>query len=205
MTEIGITATWIIAFVALAAGAVIGFAVGFGRRQDTAKEREALEQLRQEFDGYRDRVGEHFSRTSELFHGMTEHYRSLYQHLAEGATGLCDPDTVPARLALDSEPLLTSGDHPSETQPGTMEMEAPETATTEDSTDTKTAMEAAPDVADEPGDTVDTAQADRGSGGEATTRTAGQAPDSAQRSGDVSVPRSAATADSTTAPASRLH
>ena len=40
---------------------------------------------------YRGEVAAHFSQTSELLRAMTHHYRTVYEHLAEGARVLC-PD-----------------------------------------------------------------------------------------------------------------
>jgi uncharacterized membrane-anchored protein YhcB (DUF1043 family) len=42
---------------------------------------------------YRSEVAAHFSQTSELLRTMTHHYRTVYEHLAEGARTLC-PDQV---------------------------------------------------------------------------------------------------------------
>src|SRR5690606_41654974 len=56
----------------------------------------------------------HFSTTAELFHNLTDSYRSVYQHLASGAQDLC-PEPVANRLSLDSDrldalPARTLGD-----------------------------------------------------------------------------------------------
>lgn len=50
---------------------------------------------------YRQQVTEHFRGTAERVNRLTEDYRELHSHLAEGAMGLCQP-------AGEELPLLTS-------------------------------------------------------------------------------------------------
>ena len=80
----------------VAGGLVLMLIMLAGRRRDKGaadelvKIKRELEQLKDEFQLYRDSVGRHFSKTAELVHSMTESYRSVYQHLAQGAQDLCD-------------------------------------------------------------------------------------------------------------------
>ena len=52
---------------------------------------------------YKSQVTAHFKGTAERVNRLTEDYRELHQHLAEGALGLCEP-----RQPGDEPPLLTS-------------------------------------------------------------------------------------------------
>ena len=97
---------------AVAIGAVFGFFIGRRTAHDTgrirdleahveqlAKEREqvlaeleasreAFRVKQEEFDGYRGRVADHFTGTSDLLRDLTNHYRVVYDHLAVGASEL---------------------------------------------------------------------------------------------------------------------
>ncbi len=92
----------------LAAGILIGMLVGYAfarsgqRRQsegDRIRERVEFDNLRGEYDQYRDKVEIHFKETSEVFQKTTEQYRALYQRIATGAVELCDPEAVKPILA----------------------------------------------------------------------------------------------------------
>ena len=61
---------------------------------------QALAALRDEFDDYRTNVNEHFEQTSELFQGMTEKYRDVYNHLAAGAQQFGNSEASPPRLEI---------------------------------------------------------------------------------------------------------
>jgi uncharacterized membrane-anchored protein YhcB (DUF1043 family) len=52
-------------------------------------------------DEYRRQVSEHFRGTADRVNRLTEDYRDLHSHLAQGAMGLCTPSASEA-------PLLTS-------------------------------------------------------------------------------------------------
>lgn len=49
-----------------------------------------LEKLRAEHEAYRGSVTRHFETTSELVASMTESYKAVYDHLAQGARSLCE-------------------------------------------------------------------------------------------------------------------
>ncbi len=98
------------------AAAVLGFAIGRlgggpARRARAlqaalAQERAAHEKARAQHDGYRKQVADHFTETSERLHDLTLQYRSVYEHLAKGATELC-PDgfsKLEGGLGLDALP-----------------------------------------------------------------------------------------------------
>lgn len=86
----------IIAIVCLLAGIGAGFF--FGRRgNQQVKQNEALqEQLaanEQTLKEYKDEVMDHFEESAELINNLTEAYRNVHNHLAEGANRLT-PSTL---------------------------------------------------------------------------------------------------------------
>jgi uncharacterized membrane-anchored protein YhcB (DUF1043 family) len=79
-----------------------------------------LDQVMQDKKAYEDDVVEHFSETAKLLNNLTESYREVHNHLAQGATSLCqgagpvslgrlendrDPAEIPAKLADIQPPL----------------------------------------------------------------------------------------------------
>src|SRR6516225_8795243 len=50
---------------------------------------------------YRSEVAAHFSQTSELLRTMTHQYRTVYEHLAEGARTLCPEQATGLGAGLD--------------------------------------------------------------------------------------------------------
>ena len=97
---------WITAIACLLAGTAAGW---FIRRQlDPAEQRQRdLERRLLENElalrDYKSQVTAHFKGTAERVNRLTEDYRDLHQHLAEGALGLCEP-----RQPGEEPPLLTS-------------------------------------------------------------------------------------------------
>lgn len=86
----------IIAIVCLIAG--VGAGVFFGRKgSQQARQNEALqEQLaanEQALKAYKDEVMDHFQESAELINNLTEAYRHVHNHLAEGASRLT-PSTL---------------------------------------------------------------------------------------------------------------
>lgn len=106
---------------------ILGLALGalLGRRSSPAaqKQRQAelkLDQLLQEKKTYEDEVVEHFTETATLLNNLTERYRDVHNHLAKGASALCqgkgpvsldrledssDSSEIPAHLADIRPPL----------------------------------------------------------------------------------------------------
>lgn len=81
------------AVIALGAGIAGGWFMGRRQRDnaDTVLELEArLEKALESRADYEAEVAEHFAQTAELMHRLTEDYRSVYNHLAKGASSLCD-------------------------------------------------------------------------------------------------------------------
>lgn len=85
-----------IVIVSALAALVVGIGLGFvlGRRTSPAgqKHREVerqLDEVLQHKKAYEDEVVEHFSDTARLLNKLTESYRDVHNHLAAGATQLC--------------------------------------------------------------------------------------------------------------------
>lgn len=106
---------------------VLGLALGalLGRRSAPAakRQREAelkMDQMLQDKKAYEDEVVEHFTETATLLNNLTERYRDVHNHLAKGASTLCqgrgpvsldrledkqDDSEIPAHLADIRPPL----------------------------------------------------------------------------------------------------
>ena len=83
---------WLIAILACLAGTVLGSMITYSLMTRNGRTRQLqleLNQLKENFQEYRDQVTQHFMRSSELVQEMTNSYRSVYEHLASGAQHLC--------------------------------------------------------------------------------------------------------------------
>jgi uncharacterized membrane-anchored protein YhcB (DUF1043 family) len=103
----------------------LGLGLAVGRRTSSAarRQREAelkLDQVLQDKKAYEDEVVEHFTQTATLLNNLTESYRNVHNHLAKGASALCqgrgpvsleslssphDESEIPAHLADIRPPL----------------------------------------------------------------------------------------------------
>ncbi len=102
------------------ASLVIGFTLGvvFGRGRGGNKQRmeelegelrdtqEQLNEAQSQMSEQTERVSAHFGRTSDLLKAMTMQYRSLYEHLAEGANSLAPTDSAHSLANGDDSLLL---------------------------------------------------------------------------------------------------
>jgi uncharacterized membrane-anchored protein YhcB (DUF1043 family) len=116
----------IAAVAALAVGFLIGRRSGHARKrigeleeqlEAVGKERELarasvraakeeIERVETELREYRSDVVEHFTGTSGLLRDLTVQYRSVYDHLTQGATSLCPEGSVDLLEGLKPEMLL---------------------------------------------------------------------------------------------------
>lgn len=74
------------------AGLLIGWVAGKRASADAKKQRELtlkLDRVMQDKKAYEDEVVEHFTETAKLLNNLTESYREVHNHLAQGASGLC--------------------------------------------------------------------------------------------------------------------
>jgi uncharacterized membrane-anchored protein YhcB (DUF1043 family) len=112
-----------IAIVAIVAGLILGLFMG--RRTSGAARRYRdvalkLDQVMQDKKSYEAEVVEHFTKTAGLLNELTESYREVHNHLAQGADKLCngsgpvslerlenkrDGADIPAHLAHIQPPL----------------------------------------------------------------------------------------------------
>ncbi|WP_251358039.1 YhcB family protein [Kangiella sp. TOML190] len=96
---------------------VLGFFAGrwHGMSKRSKQLSDKLEQKEEELSELKSNVNEHFSETARLFTNLTEEYKSLYQHLAQGASKLSDESFKLALGAPTAENLTqdtqTAEDH----------------------------------------------------------------------------------------------
>ncbi len=109
------------ALLALCLGLAGGWMLGIRQRskRDVILDLEArLEKALESRADYEAEVAEHFATTAQLLNRLTEDYRAVYGHLAEGARDLCDGDVdiaLPSAMTNDDAELSSlSGDN---TQP----------------------------------------------------------------------------------------
>jgi uncharacterized membrane-anchored protein YhcB (DUF1043 family) len=107
----GTASTWAFGILVFVIGLVLGCIatylaiVRYGRTRELQKE---LDQFKERFTDYRDQVTQHFMRTSELVQEMTQSYRAVYEHLANGAQRLCGDESDTSRLASTGKGRLTN-------------------------------------------------------------------------------------------------
>ena len=132
----------IVAALAIGLGGGLLFSSVFGGATKRAKALEnEVDNLRKEKEQYRKQVSEHFQKTAHLFQDMTEQYKVLYTHLADGAETLCSENAAPPALDLPENPRLAEKTEDiteaevKESQPTT---EQPSATSTEDADATPT-------------------------------------------------------------------
>ncbi len=84
----------VVALLLVGGGFLIGLALGRSSNKLEARVLELegeLTESRAALARYREEVGQHFGKTSDLLRDLTLQYRAVYDHLAEGANSLC-PD-----------------------------------------------------------------------------------------------------------------
>src|SRR5688500_12033736 len=104
---------WLIGIGWFLGGAALG-AVLFKMFRSDEVRIDALEQqlqsLTNEHESYKNNVHAHFSSSAQLLNRLTESYKDVYVHMADGARSLC-PDYISKQLTLNSDDktLLGSG------------------------------------------------------------------------------------------------
>jgi len=61
-----------------------------------------LQALSEEHENYKSSVHSHFNNSAQLLNKLTDSYRDVYMHLADGARSLC-PDYISSQLSLSGE------------------------------------------------------------------------------------------------------
>ena len=96
---------WIIGIITLAVGALIGYLLG--RSGDSSnKQQQLIDQLNEsqrELGEYKEQVNSHFEQTAALVNNLTESYKAVHQHLAQGSEALCLTEHTP--VELDKAPM----------------------------------------------------------------------------------------------------
>ena len=93
---------------------LLGFVcVGLGYWWASANHRRAaggksVKELAEEKEAYQEQVVEHFKTTAELFNEMTDKYRDVYRHMAEGAQNLASTESAGPALAALQNGLLAA-------------------------------------------------------------------------------------------------
>jgi len=104
------------ALAALGVGYAIALITTDNRHRKIAAERET--RIQQEYVDYKRDVSEHFSQSSRLFSQVTDQYRQLYLHMADGARLLGDTPPTPMIERLQRE---RSSSRRSRTEPQLLE------------------------------------------------------------------------------------
>lgn len=91
---------------------LVGLVVGLGLALLIVKMRggndsAAIKKLEEEHEKYRKEVDSHFVKTAGLFKGLTDQYRDVYQHMADGAGTLCSDEVKTLQSDLAATGLLT--------------------------------------------------------------------------------------------------
>ena len=76
-------------------------------REDSVRLQGELEESRKDFQDFRKQVTSHFRGTAQRVDALTESYRDVYKHLAQGAQELCEKSEAPQLLEeLKPNPML---------------------------------------------------------------------------------------------------
>jgi len=99
-----------------AIGGIAGFYLAFNTRSDNKRKvimdlENQIDRAKQDQADYEAEVSDHFSQTAELLRKLTDDYRAVYTHLADGAEQLCG-DRVSISEAALTAPATDSTDKP---------------------------------------------------------------------------------------------
>ena len=97
-------------------GGVVGWYLAVHKRGDNKRKvimdlEGQLDQAKQDRADFEAEVSDHFSQTAHLLHKLTDDYRAVYTHLADGAEQLCG-DRVSISEAALTGPAADSIDKP---------------------------------------------------------------------------------------------
>jgi hypothetical protein len=106
---------WLAAAGSLLLGIFVGVLLArAGSRREVARARQLEEQLRTseaEHARYRSQVSEHFGETSRRLRDLTLQYKSVYEHLADGARSLCPEGSIEIAPSLAEAALPIAAGH----------------------------------------------------------------------------------------------
>ena len=101
-----LSSSWIIGLIAFMLGTGVGVAIHRMLGSEEVRSRKLeneMDQLQHDFDIYKETVGKHFDKTSELFNNLTEDYVKVYRHLSEGASKLTEEEQPAPQLSQKSQ------------------------------------------------------------------------------------------------------
>lgn len=101
--------------VALIIGLGLGMLISRRLTPDSRKQRElerSLDRLLQQQKDYQHNVAEHFTDTAKLLSTLAESYRDVHNHLATGASTLCDDEAGNILRRIPDDSLAESGAAP---------------------------------------------------------------------------------------------
>lgn len=144
---------WGVGLISFAFGLACGIAAAYfttGNRQRISELESELASAQQQFDGYREQVGQHFMKTSDLVQKMTASYRDVYEHLASGSQALCEDPVATPQLDIPHQPVL--GDENKDHEAESSEVQGEEFADAEtdplQTSDDDTCLGDAPNIPD---------------------------------------------------------
>ena len=94
-------------FIGFLSGLFIGAGIAFFILRAIMAKSSAVEKLEEEHSKYREGVDAHFVKTAELFKDLTDQYRDVYQHMAQGADQLCSDEVKTLQSDLAKTGLLS--------------------------------------------------------------------------------------------------
>ncbi|MEW5010418.1 MAG: DUF1043 family protein [Cycloclasticus sp.] len=97
--------------IELMIGVLIGLGLGFAlsswfSRDKNGVDAEKVQKLETEHEAYRKQVDDHFVNSAVLLKGLTEQYRDVYRHIANGAGDLCSEEAKALQTDLSETALL---------------------------------------------------------------------------------------------------
>ena len=105
---------WFVGSLTFLAGLLLGallYHLLSGSKTRNGRLEGQLDEMQREFKEYQDKVGDHFTTTAHLINKLTDTYRDVHEHMANGAENLCEDEEVRNRLsdALLGSNALMSG------------------------------------------------------------------------------------------------
>ena len=150
----------------LGIGLIVGVIAGlyFARLDDVSNRQknqlqQKLHDTEQQLQSYQAKVTEHFLTTASLVNSMTESYKAVHEHLAQGASELCDAQVTVAQLDMPATKMLESSSEPQTGAGAAKDEEAstqnaaqnqPDIATTPDTMERQPSSEATAAEGDQP-------------------------------------------------------
>ena len=99
---------WQIGTAAFLIGGLLGsllYHILISSKYRSGKVAEQLDELQREFVDYKEKVSDHFTSTAHLINKMTETYKDVHEHMANGAESLCEDEQVKRQM---SDSLLSA-------------------------------------------------------------------------------------------------